>query len=92
MARYELRRRGVFDRVLGREIGPPDPEWRDWQAALAAGEPFDPEPAQAPPPDTRFDPILAGRARESRQLAKLADRDPVTAALVAVGLKRRPTR
>lgn len=88
MARFELRAVGVFDRVRGREIRPTDPEWADYAAALAAGDAPDPQPAETPPPDPRFDPIVAGRAREARKLARLAESDPAAAALVAVGIKR----
>lgn len=88
-ARYQLARRGVFDRVLGRVILPTDPEWRAWQAALAAGEAFDPAPADAPAQDPRFDPIIAGRTRAARQFDKLAKRDPVAAAIAAAGIGNR---
>lgn len=92
MARYELRPVGVFDRETGRDVRPSDPGWIEYQAALSRGEMPDPQPADPPAPDARFDPVLAGRARETRQLARLAERQPLEAALVASGLKRRNAR
>lgn len=92
MARYEMRPVGVFDRDTGRHIRPSDPEWIDYQAALSRGEVPDPQPAPPPAPDPRFDPVLAGRGREARRLARLAERQPLEAALVASGLKRRSAR
>jgi hypothetical protein len=93
MARYELRPVGVFDRELGRAIRNTDPEWRTYEAWLATpGNVVGPAPVEPVPVRTPFDPLAAGRAREARKLEQLAKRNPVEAALVASGLKRRTSR
>ena len=92
-ARYELRPVGVFDRVLGRLLMRTDTEWRDYEAWLATpGNVLDPMPAEPAPVRSPADPIAAGRAREARKLEQLAKSNPVEAALVASGLKRRTVR
>lgn len=83
--RYELRRRGVFDRELGRVITPKDPEWALYQAALNRHETPDPMPAESPAPEP-FNFEEAGRAREERQLRRIARTDPLRAALKKGGI------
>jgi hypothetical protein len=54
--RYELRRVGVFDRDLAREVRLGDAEWPNYEAWLAAGNTPDPEPA---PPKATLEYALA---------------------------------
>lgn len=50
MNRYELRAVGVFDRQTEEIVLPGTPEWGEYMAAMARGEPVDPMPPPPPPP------------------------------------------
>lgn len=76
MARYEVRRRGVFDRDLARVIEPGDPAWADYLAHLRDELPVDPMP-----PEERLEPIEKRRARVLDRIGsplRVADARPYT--------------
>jgi hypothetical protein len=69
-ARYELRKAGVWDRVLGRLILKVDPEWADYVAYYRAGGEVDPLP---PPAAIELSPEeLAARAEIAARTAMRA--------------------
>lgn len=97
MIRYRVAQRGVLkydDAVPGDQGVPIQPEdgaawqaYHDWMNDNHCGP--DPMLVPPPPPATPYDGhnfIAAGRARDQRQLEKLARTDPLQAALKAGGL------